>query len=110
MLHRLFFDVAVWTEVRSRIQRECNLLSIFPSNDRKKLLVSSNQYVARCMHERKEDSKESVADFIEDVIVKVRKFIDDTDGSKTKQVRRYEFLKYSISRSLWSLFISFIIL
>ena len=39
------------------------------------------------MHERKEDCKESVADFIEDVVVKLRKFSDDETGQKTKQVR-----------------------
>lgn len=87
LLSKVFFDKSSWADIRSRIQRECNLQSIFPANDRKKSAVLTNQFVARCMHERKEDSKESVADFIEDVIVKVRNLSDTEDGLKTKQVR-----------------------
>lgn len=77
----------MWMDIRGRIHRECNLQSIFPANDRKIVKLETNEFISRCMHERKEDCKESVADFIEDVVVKLRKFSDDETGQKAKQVR-----------------------
>lgn len=82
-----FFDASKWSDIRIKIHRECSLQSIFPANDRKRIPLDSHQFLSRCMHERKEDSKDSLADFIEDVIVKIRKFSDNEEGQKTKQVR-----------------------
>lgn len=97
-----FLGEDVWSDVRRVIQRELNLQCIFPVSDRRKTTTTSNQLTARCMHERKEDNKDSLSDFLEDVIVKVKKYArneigDGSSSLSTKQVNISILISFLLS-------------
>lgn len=70
-----------------RIESDLGILSVFPVHTQVSFSTTVEegvQLTARCMHEKKDDIRDSTSDFVEDVIVKVRRV--SVSGTHEKQV------------------------